>query len=104
MFLSVNSVTIRWEYFTAMGFTAPGFRATITLYNTRNAAYGVVYFVFSGQALRTRCRRLNDFLSYIFRSFSKKGIIRYFSVSGQEWCPLIQTQKFALCYICYRRG
>ena len=65
----VRSSPSNGKYFPARGFTAPGFRATITLYNTRNAAYGAVCLVFSGQALKTRCRRLKIFLSYYVFSF-----------------------------------
>lgn len=89
----VRSSPSNGKYFPARGFTAPGFRATITLYNTRNAAYGVVRFVFSGQALKTRCRRLNNFLSHSLCLFEKQGIIHFLFILYQERCPIITNAE-----------
>jgi len=43
------------------GFTASQFSATITLYYTRNAAFGVVYSAFIWQVWETFCPRRKGF-------------------------------------------
>jgi len=48
------------------GFTASQFSATITLYYTSNAAFGVVYAAFFWQAWKTFCLRRNVSLSRFF--------------------------------------
>jgi hypothetical protein len=50
----------------AKGFTASRFSATITLYYTRIAAFGVVYSAFFWQAWKTFCLRRKVFLSRFF--------------------------------------
>jgi hypothetical protein len=63
--LSMKSLTFSRRSL-SKGFTASRFSATITLYYTRNAAFGVVYSAFFWQAWEMFCLRRKVFLSRLF--------------------------------------